>query len=125
MLMKTFRIIAVFSMLLMLAFQAQANTEDNKKIAGTWEYSAPTAPYPYTSGQIVLKQAENGLAGELVVEGNHLPASSVAFENDELVMEVEIEYNLVTVKFKLVDGSLVGEANSPDGPVEVKASKID
>jgi hypothetical protein len=123
--MKTFRIIAAFALLLMVAFQAKAGTDEKSKIAGTWEYSAPTAPYPYTSGRIVLKEAESGLAGELVVEGNRLPASSVAFENDELVMEVEIEYNLVTVKFKLVDGSLVGEANSPDGPVEVKASKID
>ena len=123
--MKTFRIIATFVFILMLAFQAQANKEDFKKIAGTWEYSAPTAPYPYTSGQIVLKEADNGLAGELIVEGNHLPASSVAFENNELVMELEIEYNPVTVKFKLVDGSLVGEANSPDGPVEVKATKVD
>ncbi|GET27371.1 hypothetical protein NT017_37000 [Prolixibacter sp. NT017] len=109
----------------MVAFQAKAGTDEKNKIAGTWEYSAPTAPYPYTSGRIVLTEAENGLAGELVVNGNRLPASSVAFENDELVMEVEIEYNLVTVKFKLVDGSLVGEANSPDGPVEVKASRID
>lgn len=123
--MKTCRIIAAFALLLMVAFQAKAGTDEKNKIAGTWEYSAPTAPYPYTSGRIVLTEAESGLAGELVVEGNRLPASSVAFENDELVMEVEIEYNLVTVKFKLVDGSLVGEANSPDGPVEVKASKID
>jgi hypothetical protein len=123
--MKTYRIIVAFAMLLMLSLQAEASTENFKKVAGTWEYSAPTAPYPYTSGRIVLKEADNGLAGELIVEGSRLPASSVAFENDELVMEVEIEYNLITVKFKLIDGSLVGEANSPDGPVEVKASKVD
>lgn len=123
--MKTFRIIAAFAVILMLSFQVQARTDDFKKIAGTWDYSAPTAPYPYTSGQIVLMNTESGLAGELVVEGNRMKATSVSFNNDELIMELEIEYNPVTVKFKLVDGSLVGEANSPDGPVEVKASKVD
>ncbi|WP_025862795.1 hypothetical protein [Prolixibacter bellariivorans] len=123
--MKTFRIIAAFAVILMLSFQAQARTDGFKKIAGTWEYSAPTAPYPYTSGQIVLMNTDSGLAGELVVDGNHMKASSVSFDNDELIMELEIEYNPVTVKFKLIDGSLVGEANSPDGPVEVKASKVD
>jgi len=123
--MKTFRIIAAFIFVFMLAFQTQASNEDVKNIAGTWEYSAPTAPYPYTSGQIVLTNTDSGLAGELVVEGNRMKATSVSFDNDELIMELEIEYNPVTVKFKLVDGSLVGEANSPDGPVEVKASKVD
>lgn len=123
--MKTLQLIAFLAFVWLLTFQGQAATDDLDRVAGKWSYSAPTAPFPYTSGKIVLKKINNTLSAELIVNGTRMIFNSVSFENDELKMEVEIEYNLVKVTFKLVDGQLVGEASWPEGPVKVKASKID
>lgn len=103
-------------------FPANAETKGNKKILGTWQYSAPSAPYPYSEGTITLKEVENKLTGEFNIQGEKITAKEVLFANDEVTLKFEVEYEPITAKLKLVKGELVGSADSPDGPITVKAT---
>lgn len=119
--MKTLRL--VIAVLLVLPFAINAQASDNKTIVGTWEYTAPSAPYPYSEGKIIIKEKDNALAGEVVVDGYSMPCSKVVFENNELSVRFEVEYDYVSVKMRLVNGQLEGKADSPEGYIPVKAKK--
>jgi hypothetical protein len=119
--MKTLRL--VIAVLLILPFALNAEASDNKQVVGTWEYSAPSAPYPYDTGQIIIKEKDNALAGEIVIDGTSMPCSKVKFENNELNVRFDIEYDYVAVKLKLVNGKLEGKADSPEGYIPLTAKK--
>jgi hypothetical protein len=119
--MKTLRL--VIAVLLILPFAINAQASDNKQVIGTWEYSAPSAPYPYDTGEIIIKAKGDALAGEIVIDGTSIPCSKVKFENNELSVRFEIEYDYVAVKLKLVDGKLEGKADSPEGYIPLTAKK--
>ena len=101
--------------------QIQAANFDQKKLVGKWEYSAPTAPSNYTSGQINFTQVGDKLKGELVIEGQKVDFSEITIKDDLITVGIYLESTLVTIKFKMVDQKLEGKAETPDGPVEVKA----
>jgi hypothetical protein len=113
----------LFSLILLLLtfYSANAEVKGNKKILGTWAYSAPSAPYPYSEGTIILKEVDNKLTGEFNIQGEKITAKEVIFANDEVTLKFEVEYEPITAKLKLVKGELVGSADSPDGPITVKA----
>jgi hypothetical protein len=101
--------------------QLQAAPLDMKKLVGKWEYSAPTAPPNYTSGQINFNLAGDKLKGELVIEGQKVNFSEITIKDDVVSASLYLESTLITVKFKMVDQALEGKADTPDGPVAVKA----
>ncbi len=104
--------------------QLQAVPLDQKKLVGNWEYSAPTAPPNYTSGQINFSQVSDKLKGELIIEGQKVDFSDIYIKEDLVSVSIYLESTLVTIKFKMVDQALVGKADTPDGLVEVKAVKV-
>ena len=97
--------------------------KDYKKVLGTWVYSAPSAPYPYSDGTIILKEVDNKLTGELSVQGNTVPIPEVTFVDGTLTLKMEVEYNPVETRLKLEKGELVGTSESPSGPISITAKK--
>jgi hypothetical protein len=109
------------SLLIVAISQIHAANFDQKKLVGKWEYSAPSAPPNYTSGQINFSQAGDKLKGELVIEGQKVDFSEITIKEDQVTVGIYLESTLVTIKFKMVEDKLEGKAETPDGPVEVKA----
>ncbi len=110
--------------LLFTAFvQLQAAPIDQKKLIGKWEYSAPTAPPNYTSGQVIFTLVGDKVKGSLVIEGQKLDFSSVTIKDDVVSVGIYLESTLINVNFKMVGEALEGKAETPDGPVAVKAVK--
>ena len=121
--MKIKRLTLIFLLLFTAWLQLQAETLDQKKLIGKWQYSAPTAPLNYSSGQINFTQAGDSLKGELVIGEQKMDFSSITIREDVISFTVNLDSNPVTVKFKLVNQKLEGKADTPDGPVEVTASR--
>ena len=88
---------------------------------GKWEYTAPTAPPNYTSGQTNFTQAGDKLKGELVIEGQKVNFAEITIKDDVVSASIYLESTLITIKFKMVNQTLEGKADTPDGPVAVKA----
>ena len=101
--------------------QLQAAPIEMKNLVGKWEYSAPTAPPNYTSGQINFTQAGDKLKGELVIEGQKVNFAEITIKDDVVSASIYLESTLITIKFKMVNQALEGKADTPDGPVAVKA----
>lgn len=121
--MKIKGLLLTLTLLLTAFVQLQAASIDQKKLVGKWEYSAPTAPPNYTSGQVIFTQAGEKLKGQLVIEGQSVDFSSVSIKDDVVSVGIYLESTLINVNFKMVGDALEGKAETPDGPVAVKAVK--
>ena len=121
--MKIKGLLFAITLLFAVVVQLQAATIDQKKLVGKWEYSAPTAPPSYTSGQVIFTQVGDKLKGQLVIEGQSVDFSSVTIKEDVVSVGIYLESTLINVNFKLVGDALEGKAETPDGPVALKAVK--
>ena len=121
--MKIKELLLTLTLAFVALVQLQAAPLDMKKLVGKWEYSAPTAPPNYTTGQINFTQAGDKLKGELVIEGQKVNFAEITILDDTVSASIYLESTLITIKFKMVDQALVGKADTPDGPVAVKASR--
>ena len=119
--MKIKELLLTLTLAFVALVQLQAAPLDMKKLVGKWEYSAPTAPPNYTTGQINFTQASDKLKGELVIEGQKVNFAEITILDDTVSASIYLESTLITIKFKMVDQALVGKADTPDGPVAVKA----
>jgi hypothetical protein len=96
--MKTTKLLFSVLFALTIALSANAVEKSYQKVLGTWEYSAPSAPYPYSAGTIVLKDVADKLAGEFNIQGEKISAKEVTFANDEVILKFEVEYEPVVAK---------------------------
>lgn len=109
----------------LLSLTLHAEKKGYHKILGLWEFSAPAAPQPYQSGSLSLKEVDQKLTGELIVQGQAMPIPKISFESDTLTLNFEVENTPITLVMKLSDGQLEGNTDTPDGPVNVKAKLSD
>jgi hypothetical protein len=121
--MKTKNLLLTLSLLFAVCIQLHAATFDQKKLVGKWEYSAPTAPPNYTSGQINFALEGEKLKGELVIEGQKVEFSQITIKEDLISVLINLESTPITVNFKLVNEKLEGKADTPDGLVPITASR--
>jgi hypothetical protein len=119
--MKTKKLLLTLTLLFAVWVQLQAAQLDQKKLVGKWEYSAPTAPPNYTSGQINFSQAGDKLKGELVIEGQKVDFSQITIKEDLISVVIILESTPITVNFKMVNEKLEGKADTPDGLVAITA----
>jgi hypothetical protein len=119
--MKINKVLLTLTLVFAAWAQIQAAPIDQKKLIGKWQYTAPTAPPNYMTGQINFLPDGDKLKGELEIEGQKLAFSEVILKNDEVEVTIVIEATPITIKFKLVKDKLEGKAETPDGIVEVTA----
>jgi hypothetical protein len=119
--MKTTRVFFAVLFALSITLSAHAVVKSYQKVLGTWEFSAPSAPYPYSEGTIVLKEVNAKLTCEFNIQGEKIGANEVVFANDEMVINFEVENTSVVAKLKLVKGELTGNADSSEGLISVTA----
>ena len=102
----------------------QAIAAPKSNLKGTWEYKVPQAPYEYTSGKIIFAEADGKQTVVIMFnDGTEVKGKDVKFENDTFSFSTEVQYNLVKVTGKLVQGKLTGKVDSPDGLLELTATK--
>jgi len=122
--MRTQKLLLTLILLMTVLVQLQAINFDQKKLIGKWQYTAPTAPPNYTSGQINFIQAGDKLKGELVIEGQKVEFSQITIKEELISVLIYLESTPITVNFKLVNGKLEGKADTPDGLVALTATRI-
>ena len=119
--MKISGILLAFLFVVSMAVSTNAADKGYKKILGVWEFSAPTAPTPYDSGLLTLKEVDQELVAEFTIQGQAMAVPQTAFEKDALTLNFEVENNPIMLKLILKDGILEGKTDSPNGPVTVTA----
>lgn len=119
--MKIAKNLFAFLVLVSVSVSSQAAVKGYQKILGVWEFVAPSAPQPYDSGILTLKEKDLKLTGEFTVQGQALAIPHIEFGKDTLTLGFEVENTPIILKLKFTDGVLEGTTDSPDGPVKVTA----
>ena len=120
--MKFTRLLLAFLFILSMAVSTNAADKGYKKILGVWEFSAPTAPSPYDSGLLTLKEVDQKLVAEFTIQGQAMTIPQTAFDKDALTLGFEVENTPITLILNFKDGKLEGKTDTPNGPVAVTAN---
>jgi len=96
----------------------------DKDAVGTWEYSAPNAPYEYSKGKLIITQGEDKLEGKVDIDGYEMKLNSVKVDGDLLTFSLYVEGEYVSVKLTINGDSLEGKASTSEGLLEVTAQRV-
>ncbi|MGD9328458.1 MAG: hypothetical protein PVH48_05775 [Cyclobacteriaceae bacterium] len=100
---------------------ATVSAKDN--VVGTWDYSAPNAPYEYSKGQIIITEGEDKLEGKVDIDGYEMKLNSVKVEDGVLSFSLYVEGEYVSVKLTVNGDSLEGKASTSEGLLEVTGKR--
>ena len=95
----------------------------DKDVVGTWDYSAPNAPYEYSKGQIIITKGEDKLEGVVNIDGYEMKLNSVKVEDDVLSFSLYVEGEYVSVKLTIKEDALEGKASTSEGLLEVTGKR--
>ena len=123
--MKKLPAISVTVLVIFLTVTAsiQCCTAKGVKVAGTWNYSAPEAPYEYSKGQIIISENNDTLEGVVNMNGYEIKMNNLKLEKDVLSFSIYVEGEYVSVKLTFDKDTFEGTANTPEGQIEVTGEK--
>jgi len=122
--MKNFLLKSGIALVFLVAVMANVQaTTSNAKITGTWNYSAPEAPYEYSKGQIILNENGDKLEGKVNIDGYEMKLNNIKLEDDVLTCSLYVEGEYVSVKLTFKKNKFEGTANTPEGTITVTGEK--
>jgi hypothetical protein len=123
--MKRLLISGSASLIILFAFMfnVTAVAATGEDVVGTWDYSAPNAPYEYSKGKLIITQGEDKLEGKVDIDGYEMKLNSVKVEEDVLTFSLYVEGEYVSVKLTIKGDSLEGKASTSEGLLEVTGTR--
>ena len=106
-----------------LMFNVATVSADEKDVVGTWDYSAPNAPYEYSKGQIIITEGEDKLEGKVDIDGYEMKLNSVKVEDGVLSFSLYVEGEYVSVKLTINGDNLEGKASTSEGLLEATGKR--
>jgi hypothetical protein len=100
-----------------------ATVSAKDSVVGTWDYSAPNAPYEYSKGQIIITEGEDKLEGKVNIDGYEMKLNSIKVEEGVLSFSLYVEGEYVSVKLTIDGDSLEGKASTSEGLLEVTGKR--
>jgi hypothetical protein len=125
--MKRLLISGSASLIILFALMFNVNIVNakDKDVVGTWEYSAPNAPYEYSKGKIIITQGEDKLEGKVDIDGYEMKLNSIKVDDDVLSFSLYVEGEYVSVKLTIDGDSLEGKASTSEGLLEVTGKRVE
>ncbi|MFC2126048.1 hypothetical protein ACFLU5_14695 [Bacteroidota bacterium] len=123
--MKDFFLKSGIALVFLFAVMANVQGVETKgaKVAGTWNYSAPDAPYEYSRGQIILTENGDKLEGKVDIDGNEMKLNNIKLEKDLLTCSLYVEGEYVSVKITFKKNKFEGTANTPEGTITLTGER--
>ena len=116
--------IARLIFLLIMTFSFTTVSGKGQDVVGTWDYSAPNAPYEYSKGQLIISRVEDELKGIVNIDGYEIKLDSLKFEGNILSFTLFVEGDFVAVKLTIQDDSFEGKASTSQGLLDVTGVRI-
>lgn len=117
--------LTVIFILSVAALSGQANVKKNSPV-GRWNFDAPTAPYNYGSGTLVIALENKKYSVNMSFSGSDykLPGENVKIEGNDISFTEYIEGQTVKVALKLEDNSkMTGKATYSEGEVPITLTR--
>lgn len=115
----------VISLLAVVTVNGQGNSKKNNPV-GSWKFEAPYAPEGYTSGTIVIGQADQKPTATMSFTGSEykLPGEKVVIAKDSLSFAIFLEGQDIKVSLKIeTDSKMTGKAVYSEGVVPLTLTK--
>ena len=120
--MKTVRLLLM--VMLVASFTSTVSAQKKVDPTGTWTYEASTAPYEYSSGDIVVAKDGKDYTAEMVLgEYYKMKAEKVVYEKNVLSFVIYIEGEAIELKMTVEKESMEGTASYSEGTIAVTAKK--
>jgi hypothetical protein len=117
----------LFVLLLAISLPGMLNaitTSSKKDVIGEWKFEAPSAPYGYEKGTVLISEKEGNLVGEIKFEdGYKIALKKLELKDNNFNFGLYVDYEYISVKTKITDSIMKGLANTPNGDLEFKAVK--
>ncbi|TCS90235.1 hypothetical protein EDD80_101434 [Anseongella ginsenosidimutans] len=112
---------------LMIAFMVTVFTSQGqaqeKNWTGTWQYSAPSADYPYQNGKIIFSGEEKELKVVLETNGRKIEARNIKAAKNQVSFDLTIEGELIKVSLQVKDKKLTGTASYSGGEIALSGKR--
>ena len=114
----------VLMVMLVASFTSTVSAQKKVDPTGTWTYEATSAPYEYSSGDIVVAKEGKGYSVQIVLgEYYKMKGEKVKYENNELSFIVYIEGEAIDIKTTVEKEEMNGTASYSEGDIPVTARK--
>ena len=113
----------LLTLLVMLSFTGIESTVSSKNVIGTWEYSAPDAPYEYQAGKIVFEMKEDKLTGYVSIDEYKIEMKSIVEKKNIVTCEAYIEGESVHFEMIFKKESFSGKATYSEGSLELTGAR--
>ncbi len=122
--MHKFRLLLFFGLMLLSTGILFAQKKSDVKPIGTWTFSAPDAPYEYSTGDLVITKEGDELMGELVFsEYYKLKLHDLKFEDNVLSFKAYIEGDVIYAKNTITKDEMKGKVSYSEGTLDFSAKK--
>ena len=122
--MHKFRLLLFFGLMVLSTGILFAQKKSDVKPIGTWTFSAPDAPYEYSTGDLVITKEGNELIGELVFsEYYKLKLHDLKFEDNVLSFKAYIEGDVIYAKNTITKDEMKGKVSYSEGTLDFSAKK--
>ena len=120
--MKNLKAFALISLLVLSTGVLFAQKKSDVKPEGTWTFTAPDAPYEYSTGDIVISREGKELKGEFVFSEHYkLKVHDLKLEDDVLTFKAYIEGEVIYAKATITKDELKGKVSYSEGIVDISA----
>ena len=120
--MKTVKLL--FMVMLVASFTSAVSAQKKVDPTGTWTYEATSAPYEYSSGDIIVAKEAKEFTVELALgEYYKMKAEKVVYEKSVLSFVVYIESEAIELKMTVEKETMDGTASYSEGTIPITAKK--
>ncbi|MBN1819325.1 MAG: hypothetical protein JW833_01335 [Prolixibacteraceae bacterium] len=118
------KLVLLFIVLGIVTFTADAAKLKNKDVVGNWKYTVETYDGTLT-GILKITEQDKKLAGEVNDDmGNVFKLNKITIEGEELLFELQPDYDVISVKAKLEEGKMVGTVTTQGTEMKLTAEKL-
>ncbi|MFO7932557.1 MAG: hypothetical protein R6U78_00625 [Bacteroidales bacterium] len=115
---------SVTVLMALLTMPVNASPYDSYDPVGTWEYSAPNVTPGYTTGEMIIENAENGFRVILSLDQyNQMEARDLKFEEKSMTFNLYVEGEFVTVSGKFDKDTFTGTVSYSEGVFDLTATR--
>ncbi len=114
----------VFILFVTAGFTGINHPATDLKMLGTWEYSAPDAPYEYQEGNIHFLMQDNKLVGFVEIGGYKMELEDVIVKGDKVNCEVYVEGEEVSLELLFKKKTFSGTASYSEGTIDFTGKKL-
>ncbi|XOV90937.1 MAG: hypothetical protein ACFHWX_12075 [Bacteroidota bacterium] len=93
------------------------------EIIGTWNYSAPSAPYEYSKGKLIFTAKGDAVEGTIKLGGNSIKMRNLKIEKNEITFGIYLEGEYISITARIDKNAFSGKATYSEGSVDLKGEK--